>query len=144
MLVDTESWYFDATKRALEGVGVTLMMDQYLDFMARGQSAWDLACIIHEQATAAADSNKNTGRAPSGCSAVCKANCKATRKRVATCCRCTRPSQWDGTRALQSAHPACEARRCTTLAVCFANCLAIRLRIALDPTSLRFFMNNPG
>ncbi len=36
---------------------------------------------------------------------------------------------------LQSAHPACEARRCTTL--------AIRLRIALDPTSLRFFMNNP-
>ncbi len=42
----------------------------------------------------------------------------------------------DGTRALQSAHPACEARRLTTLAVC--------LRIALDPTSLRFFVNNPG
>ncbi len=33
---------------------------------------------------------------------------------------------------------------CTTLAVCFANCIAIRLRIALDPTSLRFFMNSPG
>ncbi len=63
MLVDTESWYFDATKRALEGVGVTLMMDQYLDFMARGQSAWDLACIIHEQATAAADSSKTPGLA---------------------------------------------------------------------------------
>jgi len=39
-------------------------------------------------------------------------------------------------RALQSAHPACEARRFTTLAVCFAE-----LR---DPTSLRLFMNNPG
>ena len=32
-------------------------------------------------------------------------------------------------------HIACEARYFTTL--------AIRLRIALDPTSLRFFMNNP-
>ena len=41
-----------------------------------------------------------------------------------------------GPAPLQSAHPACEARRLTTL--------AIRLRIALDPTSLRFFMNNPG
>jgi len=30
------------------------------------------------------------------------------------------------------AHFACEARRCTTLAACFANCLAIRSRIALD------------
>ena len=49
-----------------------------------------------------------------------------------------------GPAPLQSAHPACEARRLTTLTVCFANCLAIRLRIALDPTSLRLFMNNPG
>ncbi len=50
-----------------------------------------LAWIIHEQATAVADSSKTPGlaggRAPSGCSAVCKANCKATRKRVATCCK---------------------------------------------------------
>ncbi|MCZ6854771.1 MAG: HAD family hydrolase [Gammaproteobacteria bacterium] len=43
VLVDTEPWYFHATKRALEGVGVKLAMDEYLDFMARGQSAWDLA-----------------------------------------------------------------------------------------------------
>ena len=60
-----------------------------------------LAWIIHEQTIAVADSSKTPGlaggRAPSGCSAVC-----------------------------------------------FANCLAIRLRIALGPTSLRFFMNNPG
>ena len=43
MLVDTEPWYFHATKRALRDAGIDLALDVYLDFMARGQSAWDLA-----------------------------------------------------------------------------------------------------
>ena len=43
VLVDTEPWYFRATKRALQEVGIDLALEQYLDYMARGQSAWDLA-----------------------------------------------------------------------------------------------------
>ena len=38
-----------------------------------------LAWIIHEQATAVADSSKNTGRAPFGCSTCCKARLRALR-----------------------------------------------------------------
>ena len=44
--------------------------------------------MIHEQATAAADTSENTVRAPYGYS---------------TCCQCTRPSLCDGTRVLRSA-----------------------------------------
>ncbi len=43
MLVDTEPWYYRATRRALGDIGINLARDEYLDFMARGQSAWDLA-----------------------------------------------------------------------------------------------------
>ncbi len=43
VLVDTEPWYFRATKRALQDIGIDLALGEYLEFMARGQSAWDLA-----------------------------------------------------------------------------------------------------
>ncbi len=43
MLVDTELWYYRATRRALQEIGINLALDEYLDYMARGQSAWDLA-----------------------------------------------------------------------------------------------------
>ena len=36
-----------------------------------------LAWSIHEQATAVADSSKNTGRAPSGCSTCCRVRLRA-------------------------------------------------------------------
>ena len=80
-----------------------------------------LAWIIHEEATAVADSSKSQGVLLPGARRAVDAR--------------ARPNG-TGPAPLQSAHPACEARRLTTL--------AIRLRIALDPTSLRFFMNNPG
>ncbi len=43
VLVDTEPWYFRATQRALHEIGITLAHNEYQGFMARGQSAWDLA-----------------------------------------------------------------------------------------------------
>jgi HAD superfamily hydrolase (TIGR01509 family) len=43
VLVDTEEWYFQATRRALSEVGVDLQRADYHEFRARGQTAWDLA-----------------------------------------------------------------------------------------------------
>jgi HAD superfamily hydrolase (TIGR01509 family) len=43
VLVDTERWYFEATREALSGLGVDLRQDTYLDHMAQGRSCWDLA-----------------------------------------------------------------------------------------------------
>ncbi len=43
VLVDTERWYFEATREALGRLGVDLGQDTYLEHMARGRSCWDLA-----------------------------------------------------------------------------------------------------
>jgi HAD superfamily hydrolase (TIGR01509 family) len=43
VLVDTEFWYFEATRRALAELGITLERQTYLQRMAQGQSSWDLA-----------------------------------------------------------------------------------------------------
>ena len=43
VLVDTERWYFQATREALGRLGVDLRQDIYLDYMAQGRSCWDLA-----------------------------------------------------------------------------------------------------
>ncbi|TFG44516.1 MAG: hypothetical protein E4H48_00215, partial [Syntrophobacterales bacterium] len=43
VLVDTEEWYFQATRRAQAEVGVDLKRADYQEFRARGKTAWDLA-----------------------------------------------------------------------------------------------------
>ena len=43
VLVDTEHWYFTATKRALAELGFTLERDIYLQRMVHGESSWDIA-----------------------------------------------------------------------------------------------------
>jgi HAD superfamily hydrolase (TIGR01509 family) len=43
VLVDTEHWYFTATKRALSELGIVLEKKTYLARMARGESSWDIA-----------------------------------------------------------------------------------------------------
>jgi HAD superfamily hydrolase (TIGR01509 family) len=43
VLVDTEQWYFQATQRALEELGVQLDEDTYQARMVRGASSWQLA-----------------------------------------------------------------------------------------------------
>ena len=43
VLVDTERWYFVATKECLAAFGVQLDRATYLSFMAEGRSCWDLA-----------------------------------------------------------------------------------------------------
>lgn len=43
VLVDTEYWYFRSTQRALAEMGVYFDIDEYLAFMPRGQTMWDLA-----------------------------------------------------------------------------------------------------
>jgi HAD superfamily hydrolase (TIGR01509 family) len=43
VLVDTEEWYFQATRRALAEVGVNLQRADYQEFRARGETAWKLA-----------------------------------------------------------------------------------------------------
>jgi HAD superfamily hydrolase (TIGR01509 family) len=42
VLVDTERWYFVATRDVLDGIGIDLSQETYLDYMTRGQSCWDL------------------------------------------------------------------------------------------------------
>jgi HAD superfamily hydrolase (TIGR01509 family) len=56
VLVDTERWYFEATRSTLAALGVELSKERYLALMARGQSSWDLAreAGIAEQAVRAA------------------------------------------------------------------------------------------
>lgn len=43
VLVDTERWYYAATRDELESVGIALDQATYLRFMATGRSCWDLA-----------------------------------------------------------------------------------------------------
>jgi HAD superfamily hydrolase (TIGR01509 family) len=44
VLVETEMWYFEASKRALmEQFGITLGFDEYMEIMARGGTAWESA-----------------------------------------------------------------------------------------------------
>lgn len=43
VLVDTDRWYFEATRVTLGGVGVDLSKEAYLEIMASGRSCWDLA-----------------------------------------------------------------------------------------------------
>ena len=43
VLVDTERWYFEATREVLGRLGVDLRQDVYLDHMTQGRSCWDLA-----------------------------------------------------------------------------------------------------
>ena len=51
MLVDTERWYFAATRDALAPLNVELSRQRYLELMAAGRSCWDLA---REQGVSAA------------------------------------------------------------------------------------------
>ena len=43
VLVATEIWYFEANKKALKELGLTLHMDTYQEIMARGGTAWEVA-----------------------------------------------------------------------------------------------------
>src|SRR5262245_7937742 len=43
VLVDTERWYFEATREVMRGIGIDLSQETYLRFMATGGSSWDLA-----------------------------------------------------------------------------------------------------
>ncbi len=43
VLVDTENWYFVATREALAPLGVSLDKMTYLEFMAEGRPSWDIA-----------------------------------------------------------------------------------------------------
>jgi HAD superfamily hydrolase (TIGR01509 family) len=43
VLVDTEHWYFTATRQALSELDFTLEKETYLQRMVRGESSWDLA-----------------------------------------------------------------------------------------------------
>jgi HAD superfamily hydrolase (TIGR01509 family) len=43
VLVETENWYFEANKKALKELGITLHLDKYLEIMARGGTAWEVA-----------------------------------------------------------------------------------------------------
>jgi len=43
VLVDTERWYFEATRAVLQRFQIDLSEQQYLKFMAAGRSCWDLA-----------------------------------------------------------------------------------------------------
>ena len=99
-----------------------------------------LAWIIHEQPTALAHSSKTSGlaggRAPSGCSAVCKANARpnGTGPCPTVCAPCLRgPAFYYSGSLLHK-----------LLSNSFANCpLAAYFADCATPTSLRFFMNSP-
>jgi HAD superfamily hydrolase (TIGR01509 family) len=43
VLVDTERWYFEATRAVLRRLQIDLSEPQYLELMAVGRSCWDLA-----------------------------------------------------------------------------------------------------
>jgi HAD superfamily hydrolase (TIGR01509 family) len=43
VLVDTERLYFEATRKVLGTIGVDLLQDTYLEYMAEGRLCWDLA-----------------------------------------------------------------------------------------------------
>src|SRR5262245_15222417 len=58
VLVDTERWYFEATRRALARLDIDLSRERYLELMATGSSCWDLA-----RARGASDRELRLGRA---------------------------------------------------------------------------------
>ncbi|MDA0350124.1 MAG: HAD family phosphatase [Verrucomicrobia bacterium] len=43
VLVDTEYWYYMATKQALSEVGIHIDRDQFMTYMVSGKTTWDLA-----------------------------------------------------------------------------------------------------
>ncbi len=43
VLVETEKWYYKANKIALQEIDVTLTFDVYMEIMARGGTAWEVA-----------------------------------------------------------------------------------------------------
>jgi HAD superfamily hydrolase (TIGR01509 family) len=43
VLVETENWYYEANKKALKELGLTLQMETYQEIMARGGTAWEVA-----------------------------------------------------------------------------------------------------
>lgn len=43
VLVDTERWYFEATRQAIARAGIELSQARYLELVATGRSCWDLA-----------------------------------------------------------------------------------------------------
>ena len=43
VLVNTEQWYFAATREALAELGVQLPIDAYQQIMIQGRSSWELA-----------------------------------------------------------------------------------------------------
>lgn len=43
VLVETEKWYYEANKKALKEIDVELDFDVYMEIMARGGTAWEVA-----------------------------------------------------------------------------------------------------
>lgn len=43
VLVETEKWYYEASKKALGEIGLELDFDVYMEIMARGGTAWEVA-----------------------------------------------------------------------------------------------------
>jgi len=43
VLVETEAWYYEANKIVLKSLGLNLEFDRYMEIMARGGTAWELA-----------------------------------------------------------------------------------------------------
>ena len=43
VLVETEIWYYEANKKALKELGITLEFSVYMEIMARGGTAWEVA-----------------------------------------------------------------------------------------------------
>lgn len=43
VLVETENWYYEANKKALKELGLNLELEIYLEIMARGGTAWEVA-----------------------------------------------------------------------------------------------------
>ena len=43
VLVETEPWYYEATRLKLDELGIPLPQDEYLEDMANGTSAWERA-----------------------------------------------------------------------------------------------------
>ena len=55
VLVDTEPWYFEATRQTIEPLGVTLKQPEYLADMANGRSAWERAKALGASAIQISD-----------------------------------------------------------------------------------------
>lgn len=49
VLVETEMWYYEANKIALKEIGFELKFDVYMEIMARGGNAWEVAIGVDEQ-----------------------------------------------------------------------------------------------